>query len=212
MVPPKVERQIGSEVGVAVMWVELDQELRRSRRRAEAAAGSERAAWSRQLVRAKMFQKLIGDIDPNLGNWLVDPAWNLILVDHSRALTTTKDLVHQMQHIDAALWARMQQLTEETLTPPPEGGSARVKSSRFSIAGNGCRRRSTSWFAPRARPRSSSARRLSGLQLDRSASRISSLSRADISTRSQSNGRWRGITAYRDRASLNRAPARLTGR
>ena len=68
------------------------------------------------LVRAKMFQNLIGDIDPNLGNWLVDPEWNLILVDHSRALTTTKDLVHQMQHIDAPLWARMQQLTEETLT------------------------------------------------------------------------------------------------
>lgn len=115
MVPPKVERQIGSDVGVAVMWVGSTKSF--------ADLGgvpkpppAEGVAWSRQLVRAKMFQNLIGDIDPNLGNWLVDPAWNLILVDHSRALTTTKDLVHQMQHIDAPLWARMQQLTEETLT------------------------------------------------------------------------------------------------
>ena len=115
MVPPKVERQIGSDVGVAVMWVGSTKSF--------ADLGgvpkpppAESVAWSRQLVRAKMFQNLIGDIDPNLGNWLVDPAWNLILVDHSRALTTTKDLVHQMQHIDAPLWARMQQLTEETLT------------------------------------------------------------------------------------------------
>ena len=63
-----------------------------------------------------MFQNLIGDIDPNLGNWLVDPAWNLILVDHSRALTTPEKLVHQMQRIDADLWTRMKGLTEETLT------------------------------------------------------------------------------------------------
>jgi hypothetical protein len=76
---------------------------------------AQREAWNRQLVRAKMFQNLIGDIDPNLGNWLVDPAWNLILVDHSRALTSTKGLVHQMQRIDAGLWARIQQLTEESL-------------------------------------------------------------------------------------------------
>ena len=64
-----------------------------------------------------MFQNLIGDIDPNLGNWLVDPAWNLILVDHSRALTIRRKIwCIEMQHIDAPLWARMQQLTEETLT------------------------------------------------------------------------------------------------
>ena len=63
-----------------------------------------------------MFQNLIGDIDPNLGNWLVDPAWNLIIVDHSRALTNTKKLVHTMQQIDADLWERMKGLTDETLT------------------------------------------------------------------------------------------------
>ena len=70
----------------------------------------------RRLVKAKMFQNLIGDLDPNLGNWLVDPAWNLILVDHSRALTRTEKLVHQMQRIEADLWTRMKALTEETLT------------------------------------------------------------------------------------------------
>lgn len=43
------------------------------------------ASWNIQLVRAKMFDNLIGNDDPNLGNWLVDPAWNLILIDHSRA-------------------------------------------------------------------------------------------------------------------------------
>ena len=115
MVPPKVERRVGSDVGVAVMWV--------APTRTFAGLGgvpkpppAQAVAWNRQIVRAKMFQNLIGDIDPNLGNWLVDPAWNLILVDHSRALTSTTTLVHQMQRIDADLWTRMKAVTEQTLT------------------------------------------------------------------------------------------------
>ena len=40
-----------------------------------------------------MFDNLIGNIDPNLGNWLVDPSWNLILIDLTRAFTTTKELI-----------------------------------------------------------------------------------------------------------------------
>ena len=76
------------------------------------------AAWNRQLARAKMFDNLIGNKDPNLGNWLVDPAWNLILIDHTRAFTTDKDLVHKkMNHIDGALWDKMSGLTLETLEP-----------------------------------------------------------------------------------------------
>jgi hypothetical protein len=115
MVPPKVERDVEGEVGVAVMWVDPTKsfaDLGGVPRPPPALA----AAWNRQLVRAKMFQNLIGDIDPNLGNWLVDPAWNLILVDHSRALTGTKKLVHQMQRIDADLWTRIQMLNEGALT------------------------------------------------------------------------------------------------
>ena len=74
--------------------------------------------WNRQLARAKMFDNLIGNQDPNLGNWLVDPAWNLILIDHTRAFTTDKDMVHKtMNRIDGALWEKMQALTYESLLP-----------------------------------------------------------------------------------------------
>jgi hypothetical protein len=72
-------------------------------------------AWNRQVVRAKMFQNLIGDIDPNLGNWLVDPAWNLILIDHTRAVTPTKDLYHALTQADGELWERMKALDEAKL-------------------------------------------------------------------------------------------------
>ena len=115
MVPPKVERRLESDTGVAVMWVGPTKSF--------ADLGgvpkpppAQFASWNRQIIKAKMFQNFIGDIDPNLGNWLVDPAWNLIIVDHSRALTNTKKLVHTMQQIDADLWERMKGLTDETLT------------------------------------------------------------------------------------------------
>src|SRR5262249_19013173 len=69
-----------------------------------------------QLTKAKMFDDLIGNIDPNLGNWLVDPGWNLVLIDHTRAFTTTKELYHQLTLIDPDLWAKMKALDEASLT------------------------------------------------------------------------------------------------
>ena len=115
MVPPKVEKRVENEVGVAIMWVTPTMNFR-DLGGVPKVPPVHQASWNEQLVRAKMFHNLIGDIDPNLGNWLVDPAWNLILIDHSRALTTTKTLVHEMQGLDAELWARMTALTEATLT------------------------------------------------------------------------------------------------
>jgi hypothetical protein len=116
MVPPKVERDVDGVVGVAVMWVEPARTFA-DFGRAPKPPPVIMEPWNRELIRAKMFHNFIGDIDPNLGNWLVDPAWHIILIDHSRALTTTTDLTHKMQRIDQPLWERMCALTEETLTP-----------------------------------------------------------------------------------------------
>ena len=74
------------------------------------------APWTQQIIKAKMFDNLIGNIDPNLGNWLVDPAWNLILIDHTRSFTSSKNLYHQLSQIDAELWDKMKALDEPGLT------------------------------------------------------------------------------------------------
>jgi hypothetical protein len=115
MVPPKVERTFDGDVGVAIMWVSGIKSFKDSNGAPRVPPASQ-GTWNLQLTRAKMFHNLIGDIDPNLGNWLYDPAWNLILIDHSRALTTRKDLVHKMQSVDQPLWERMMALTDESLT------------------------------------------------------------------------------------------------
>ena len=133
MVPPKVERQLDGKTGVAVMWVtgaRTFSELRGVPKPPPAMT----AKFNGELVRAKMFHNLIGDIDPNLGNWLVDSAWNVILIDQSRALTESTDLVHTMQSIDAPLWQRMRALSQAqvqaTLSPWLDEGKIRALLTR----------------------------------------------------------------------------------
>jgi hypothetical protein len=116
MVPPTVEKRVKGTLGAAVMWC--------SPTKSFAQLGGMPSApphyfvsWNRQIARAKMFDNLIGNKDPNLGNWLVDPVWNLILIDHTRAFTTERDMIHKnLEHIDGALWDKMKSLTVENLT------------------------------------------------------------------------------------------------
>jgi hypothetical protein len=129
MVPPTVERRVKGDLGAAVMWCSPTQSFAQLKG-VPVAPAKHLAEWNKQLSRAKMFDNLIGNKDPNLGNWLVDPAWNLILIDHTRAFTTDKDLVHKvMNRLDGALWDKMLALTYEDLLPVlgPWMGKSEVK-------------------------------------------------------------------------------------
>ena len=121
MTPPTVERRVAGDLGAAVMWVSPVQSFKQlggvpGQKGVTAPPPARMAAWNEQLTRAKMFDNLIGNIDPNLGNWLVDPAWNLILIDHTRAFTTDKTLYHQLMRVDVELWEKMKALDEASLT------------------------------------------------------------------------------------------------
>jgi hypothetical protein len=115
MVPPTVERRLKGDLGAAVMWVSPTKSFKELGG-PPSPPPAKHPAWNRQLIRAKMFDNLIANVDPNLGNWLVDPSWNLILIDHTRAFTTRKDMVHQFTRVDRELWERMKGLTAESLT------------------------------------------------------------------------------------------------
>jgi hypothetical protein len=116
MIPPTVERQVHRESGAAVMWASPTKSFK-DLGGPPTPPAAHAAKWNRQLIQAKMFDNLIANIDPNLGNWLVDPSWNLILIDHTRSFTPKKDMVHVMTRIDHELWQRMKALTVESLTP-----------------------------------------------------------------------------------------------
>jgi hypothetical protein len=71
--------------------------------------------YSFQLRRQKVFQDLTGNIDPNQGNILFDPLWNVILVDFSRAFTNSAKMVFAATTIDRPFLDRIRKLDRDTL-------------------------------------------------------------------------------------------------
>lgn len=113
MVPPAVERRHDGKTGAAVQWVENVKGWKIS----DPVAGPDIAAWNRQVVQMKMFDVLIANDDRNQGNLLYDGEYHLILIDHSRAFTSTKDLVGTLRRIDRDYWRKMDRLTKAELQP-----------------------------------------------------------------------------------------------
>ena len=114
MVPPTVEKRIGGDVGAAVMWVAPTKSFK-DLGGVPSPPSTAIGRWNYQIIRAKMFHNLIYNKDPNLGNWLVDPAWNVILIDNSRAFTPVTRMTHEMTRIDRELWSRSLALDEAVL-------------------------------------------------------------------------------------------------
>ena len=109
MVPVVVERKIDGLTGALILWLEG------VRTWLEEHPQPKPPIWDRQLARMKLFDDLIGNPDRNKGNLLVDAAWNLYLIDHSRAFLDDRALPQPIDHVDSALWARMEALDEATL-------------------------------------------------------------------------------------------------
>lgn len=111
MVPPTVERQLQGAEGAAQLWIENVVD----RKAGESPEGANREHWENQLARMTMFDNLIGNKERNRANMLRDAAWNLVLIDHSRAFGTGADLIHEINRIDAECWARIENLTPNQL-------------------------------------------------------------------------------------------------
>jgi hypothetical protein len=110
MLPPAVEREFQGNKGSGVQWVENTVDSKTA-----SPDESNRAGWEKQLVQMKMFDNLIGNPVRNTGNMLRDAAWNLILLDHSRAFRPGADLPHRLSLIDADFWGKVQGLTRKQL-------------------------------------------------------------------------------------------------
>lgn len=111
MVPPTVERTLHGESGSAQMWVD-DVVLLKTR---DGASAPNPAAYNRQVYRQRVFDNLVANIDRNQGNLLIDPVWNLILIDHSRAFTAIPTMPFPMTRIDRDFYEKLKALDEATL-------------------------------------------------------------------------------------------------
>ena len=109
MVPPTVERQVEHELASVQLWVEGCRDIKD----VDQNAPHDPVAWNRQVYRRRVFDNLIANIDENAGNILVDPLWNMILVDHSRCFfSDAMPFERQMDRIDRPLFERLKALDE----------------------------------------------------------------------------------------------------
>jgi len=113
MVPPTVERRHNGEVVSVQLWGENTTMLKTVNEKK--LRPTDLDAYSFQLRRQKVFHNLVGNLDPNQGNIMFDPAWNVILVDFSRAFTNTRQLVFDATSIDQPFFDRVKALDRDTL-------------------------------------------------------------------------------------------------
>jgi hypothetical protein len=111
MVPPVVERELQGIKGAATFWVEKVTDATDP----ATPGAAERSHWEKQLTRMRMFDNLIGNRDRTLGNILRDAAWNMILLDHSRAFGSGAEVRHTLDPIDQEFWGRIEKLTRQQL-------------------------------------------------------------------------------------------------
>ena len=111
MVPPTVERKHSGETGSAQLWVEHCTLLRDR----DTSKAPDVGAWNKQVFRQRVWDNLTGNIDRNQGNLLMDQAWNLILIDHSRAFTGAMTMPFPMTKIDREFYQKLKALDEVTI-------------------------------------------------------------------------------------------------
>jgi hypothetical protein len=113
MVPPTVERRHDGQMVSLQLWAENMKMLKEVQEQKLRPADIE--PYNVQLRRQKVFHNLVGNLDPNQGNILFDPLWNVVLVDCSRCFTNTAPLKFEMTYIDRPFFDRVKALTRDGL-------------------------------------------------------------------------------------------------
>jgi hypothetical protein len=107
MVPPTVCRRVEGDRRSVQLWVENCRAFKKLG--TQQAPDSEK--WNLQVHRMRMFDNLIGNLDRHGGNILIDPDWNIILIDHSRAFDGRNlRLIYAMTRIDREFYERVKAL------------------------------------------------------------------------------------------------------
>ena len=95
-IPVSVERRIDGRVGAVTWWIDdvLMTEKRRYQRKIEPP---DPALWNQQIHRIRVFDRLIYNVDRNLGNLVITKDWKAWMIDHTRSFLLRKKLLKPEQ-------------------------------------------------------------------------------------------------------------------
>jgi hypothetical protein len=111
MIPATVERRHDGKPGSFTWWVDdvLMDEQERYRQKKTVPDTDD---WNQQMWITRLFDQLIANVDRNLGNLLIDKAYNIWMIDHSRAFRINKDLraAGNLSKVDRGLLDRLRKV------------------------------------------------------------------------------------------------------
>ena len=89
MTPVSVERKVGGRAYSVSWWID-DVLMMEKERYLKKIAPPDKDAWNDQMYNVRVFNELVANTDPNLGNVLITKDWRIRLVDFTRAFRTSK--------------------------------------------------------------------------------------------------------------------------
>jgi hypothetical protein len=110
MVPPTVERVIEGRPGAIQLWINGCKSYKELQGKTPATS-----SWNHQVSRTNLFDALIGNTSRNETNLLVDPNWEIVLVDHYLGFSSDTELRNSPAQFDRRLLARLRALRENEL-------------------------------------------------------------------------------------------------
>lgn len=90
LVPATIERRIEGRAGSLQWWVRSM--MPEAERVEKKIAPPDRTIWTHRMMRVRLFDELIANVDRHLNNLLVTAEFELRLVDHSRSFRLSRDL------------------------------------------------------------------------------------------------------------------------
>lgn len=115
MLPVYVERKWHGDAGSLSWWlpVKMDEQERAKQK----ITAPDIRAWNQQMYRIRVFDQLVYDTDPNLGNFLIDENWKLWRIDFTRSFRRSHDLRSpgDLIRCDRQLLEKMKALNENEL-------------------------------------------------------------------------------------------------
>jgi hypothetical protein len=115
MVPATIERRVNNKPGSLQWWVaSMVPEAERAKQKLEPP---DREAWDREVLRMRLFDQLIYNVDRHANNILITHDFHLRLIDHSRSFRAQKALRNpeQLTRFSKSLLEGLRRLTYEDL-------------------------------------------------------------------------------------------------
>jgi hypothetical protein len=119
MMPVTIERKVNGSAGALSWW--LDTIMDEAERLKKNVQPPNPQAWNRQMQTLRVFTELVNDTDRNLGNVLITPAWEIRMIDYTRAFRLSSTIRDgEITRCDRHLLASLESLTLPSVTVATE--------------------------------------------------------------------------------------------